>query len=156
MLEFFSKELEDFKLREYNNLTPIPAEEELSSLSAILLDEDYYKLLLNQKQDQQNLSFANTKSLLIFKAKAFLDLRERKSHGEKIDSKKIKKHKNDFFRLTQLLTEEDKIPISENIIRDLKTFIDIVKREPVDLYSINMKEYRFDEIINLVEKIFIK
>ena len=42
--------------------------------------------------------------LIPFKAKAWLDLKERKLNGEQVDSKNIKKHKNDVFRLAQLIT----------------------------------------------------
>lgn len=42
--------------------------------------------------------------LIPFKAKAWLDLKERKLNGEQVDSKNIKKHKNDVCRLAQLIT----------------------------------------------------
>ncbi len=35
--------------------------------------------------------------------KAWLDLLHRKSEGEQINSRNIRKHKNDVFRLTELL-----------------------------------------------------
>ena len=38
--------------------------------------------------------------LIPFKAKAWLDLKKRKLNGEQVDSKNIKKHKNDVFDLT--------------------------------------------------------
>lgn len=37
--------------------------------------------------------------LIPFKMKAYLDLSMRKKNGEHVDSKNIKKHKNDVFRL---------------------------------------------------------
>lgn len=44
MLELFAKT--DFELKEMDGLTPIHIDDEVSSLSAILLNDDYYKLLL--------------------------------------------------------------------------------------------------------------
>ena len=41
--------------------------------------------------------------LIPFKAKAWMDLTDRKAAGEHVDSKNIKKHKNDVFRLTELI-----------------------------------------------------
>ena len=39
--------------------------------------------------------------LIALKARAWLDLTEREKRGEKIDSKTIKKHKNDVFGSTR-------------------------------------------------------
>lgn len=46
----------------------------------------------------------NITCLIPFKAKAYLDLKDRKLNGEHVDSKDIRKHKNDVFRLAQLIT----------------------------------------------------
>ena len=47
--------------------------------------------------------------LIPFKAKAWMDLTDRKAAGEHVDSKNIKKHKNDVFRLTELIDPTAKI-----------------------------------------------
>lgn len=47
--------------------------------------------------------------LIPFKAKAWMDLTDRKFAGEHVDSKNIKKHKNDVFRLTELIDTTAKI-----------------------------------------------
>ena len=53
--------------------------------------------------------------LIPFKAKAWLDLKERKLNGEQVDSKNIKKHKNDVFRLAQLITVNTRQVLSSEI-----------------------------------------
>ena len=40
--------------------------------------------------------------LIPFKAKAWMDLTDRRAAGEHVDSKNIKKHKNDVFRKKQI------------------------------------------------------
>ncbi len=54
-------------------------------------------------REQQQCSSSNI-CLIPFKAKAWLDLKERKLNGDQVDSKNIKKHKNDVFRLALLIT----------------------------------------------------
>ena len=54
-------------------------------------------------REQQQCSSSNI-CLIPFKAKAWLGLKERKLNGDQVDSKNIKKHKNDVFRLAQLIT----------------------------------------------------
>ena len=48
------------------------------------------------------------------KAKAWLDLTERKNAGENVDSKNIRKHKNDVFRLTALLRSSTPLRSAQN------------------------------------------
>ena len=79
MIELFART--DFKLKEMNGLTPIHIDDEVSSLSAILLDEDYYAALLSGMVVVNGLSVLRPEYLLLFKAKAFLDLSERKTKG---------------------------------------------------------------------------
>ena len=47
MLELFCRN--DFELREMTGITPIHIDDTVSSLSAILLNDDYYKVLLEGK-----------------------------------------------------------------------------------------------------------
>ena len=66
--------------------------------------------------------------LIPFKAKAWLDLKERKLNGEQVDSKNIKKHKNDVFRLAQLITANTRQVLSPEIAEDMKKFLsDIIQ-----------------------------
>lgn len=77
MIELFSRR--QFKLNELNGLTPIHIDDEVSSLSAILLDDDYYQILLEGKIVERGLSVLRPEYLILFKAKACLDLRARNS-----------------------------------------------------------------------------
>lgn len=74
------------------------------SLSAILLDDEYYNLLVKGNLLVNGFSVVNIETILIFKVRAWLDLKERKDAGELIDSNNIKKHKNDIFRLLANIT----------------------------------------------------
>lgn len=44
--------------------------------------------------------------------------------GEQVDSKNIRKHKNDVFRLTDLINPEIKIPASDAGIKDINDFVE--------------------------------
>ena len=61
-----------------NRLTPVHINDEVSSLSAILLNDNYYQILLSGKVIVQELSVLRPEYLLLFKAKAYLDLKEKK------------------------------------------------------------------------------
>ncbi len=92
-------------------LTPISVDEEVSSLSAILMDEDYYGLVMGRRKDINGLAVIGPDVLIPLKAQAYMDLTQRKEKGERIDSKDIKKHKNDVFRLFAVLDRADVCPL---------------------------------------------
>ena len=130
MIELFART--DFKLKEMNGLTPIHIDDEVSSLSAILLNEDYYSVLLSGKVVVQELSVLRPEYLLLFKAKAFLDLSARKANGEHVDSRDIKKHKNDILRIAMEFVLEKTDALPENVHTDMKDFIEKLEEEPFD------------------------
>jgi hypothetical protein len=74
-------------------LTPIHIDDSVSSLSAILLNDAYYELLLAGRDVIDGISILKPSWLIPFKAKAWLDLNEKLEHGERVDSRDIKKHR---------------------------------------------------------------
>ena len=103
MLELFSRKPEGLKLEEGQEIVPIPAGGDQHSLSALLLDDDYYALIQTHKEVRDGLPFANATALIPLKAHAWHNLTQRKAGGAAIDSKDITKHRNDVFRLAGTL-----------------------------------------------------
>ncbi len=119
--------------------TPIPIDEEIASLSAILLNEAYYGLLKNGQMIMDGIPVLSPTCLIPFKAKAWLDLKQRKASGEQVDSKNIKKHKNDVFRLAQLIRPETRQELSVEIAEDMRMFLSEMENEDIDLKSIGVR-----------------
>ena len=130
MLELFSRTPDMLVLGDDSHLTPIPIDEDVSSLSAILLDEDYYQFLHNHKVEIDGVPVVTETCLIPLKAKAWLDLNRRKDEGERVDSKTVKKHKNDIFRLFQILSPELRIDLPESISQDMQCYLDAISEEP--------------------------
>ena len=122
MIELFSRRLESISLPSDAVLTPLPVEESISSLSAILLDDNYYDFLKTGVRIAEDIPILDATHLIPFKAKAWLDLTKRKNNGEKIDSKNIKKHKNDIMRLSVLLQPNTTIVLPTTIQNDMHEF----------------------------------
>ena len=130
-IELFSRN-PDLELGEETHLTPIPIDEEISSLSAILLDEDYYNFILNNSIIIDGLHLATTCGLICLKARAYISLKERKESGERIDSNDIKKHRLDIVRLGAILTDEDIEDLPESMADDLKIIIEDLREDLPD------------------------
>lgn len=154
-LELFSRKPDLITLPDDAHLTPIPLDEEVSSLSAILLDEEYYGLIQTGRSEVSGLPIVLPEYLIPLKAKAFLELTERKNAGGDVDSKDIKKHKNDVFRLYRLLTSETEIELPLSIRVDLRHFIESVENEPpVDLSNFGLKHKSLVEVLTDLGQIY--
>ncbi len=150
MLELFSRAPDQLEISDDAHLTPIPADEEISSLSAILLDEDYYECIQNGKILIENVPVLGSEFILPFKAKAWLDLTERKQDGQGIDSRAIKKHRNDVFRLSVLLTPTQRVELPDSIKQDMEQFLlSMSKEEGVNLKNFGVASSLDDTLKNL-------
>lgn len=128
-IEIFSKNPDILDLKDGTHLTPIPVSDESISLSAILLDEEYYLYTIDHSRETGGLRMANTEALICLKAKAFLDLTKRRADGEEISDKEIRKHKLDVFRMAALLSADDSFTLPVNLKKDLQKFSNHVKGE---------------------------
>lgn len=65
------------------HLTPIPMDEQISSLSAILLDDEYYQFVLAGRKSKHGMpSWVGEDRLIPLKAVAWLEMTERVRQGE--------------------------------------------------------------------------
>ena len=122
MIELFSRRLDGIALPSGSELTPLPIDDDVSSLSAILLDDAYYDFLKSGIDTAEALPILDVAHLIPFKAKAWLDLTRRRDNGEKIDSQKIRKHKRDIINLTDLIPTTFRLELPESIAADLSAF----------------------------------
>lgn len=154
MLELFSR-IPDFIRSPYEgHIVPIPLNEDVASLSAILLDDSYYGFIRNGVDTQGSISFLSPQYLIPLKAKAFLDLSERKSSGDSIDLKDVNKHRNDVFRLYQLLTPDQKVELPLQLISDMNSFVDLVSGQDIAINEFGIRQQTKAEVINSLKSIY--
>ena len=94
--------------------------------------------------------------LIPFKAKAWLDLSRRKAAGEQIDSKNIRKHKNDVFRLAELLSMDKNLisDIPDVIKADMKEFTECMQFETVDLKQLGIPGVSKENILEILNTVY--
>lgn len=126
-IELFSRVPDVLDVPEHSRYTPIPIDEDITSLSAILMNEDYYQFTIAGSKLQDGIRIANIETIICLKARAYIDLKAAKERGEKIDSDKINTHKLDVFRLAVFLAEGNLFELSESIKADLQAFADLLK-----------------------------
>ena len=157
MIEIFSRKPDNLNLPENAVLAPLPLDEELSSLSAILLDDNYYDFIKSGIIQINGIAILDALHLIPLKAKAWADLSEKKAADENsVDSKDIKKHKNDIYRLTSLLTPEMQISVSQEIYNDMQAFINAVSDDNVNFKQLGIRGMTQSSVIERLQVAYIK
>ena len=100
--------------------------------------------------EEAELPILDAEHIIPFKAKAWLDLTNRKASGEQVDSKNIRKHKNDVFRLATLLTAESRISLSASIMVDMTDFLEAMKNEIINTRDIGIAYANKDTLLQLI------
>lgn len=126
MIELFARAPNGLLPAEGSQLTPIPLDEAVSSLSAILLDDVYYAFIMEGRREVAGLPWVGEDRLIPLKAVAWLELSERKEQGAKVDAKDVRKHLNDILRLSQLLAPTTRISLDKKIAADMLRFLTAV------------------------------
>lgn len=139
MIELFAREPNQFKVADGYHLIPLHISDEVASLSAILLNSDYYNFLLQGRKNINGVSVLDEIRLIPFKAKAWCELSDRQIKGEKGLSKHIKKHRNDVAKLLSLISTGEKIDLQGMVYSDMRRFVEEMKKEVLDVHVTGVK-----------------
>ena len=155
MLELFART--DVGLRDAESgLMPIHIDDEVSSLSAILLDDEYYRLLVENRASASGVAVLSVEGLIPFKAKAWLDLLARRADGQTVDEKSVRKHQNDICRLAILLTGGERPAMSEAIRADMQRFIEAYESNPVDPKALKISGVGAKQIVETLRSVYLQ
>ena len=154
MLELFSRPQNYVVLEAGTHLMPLHIDDEISSLSAILLNDAYYELLLHGRTGVHGITVLDAEHLIPFKMKAWLDLTEKKAEGLHVDSRDIRKHRADVFRLYQLVRPAERIPVSQEVLQDIHTFILKMQETEIRLKDTGVRESKA-AILTACEQMYV-
>ena len=130
MIELFSREPNYINFIP-DGIIPIHIDEDTSSLSAILLNDDYYKFMLTGRRVVSGISVLDTEHLIPFKMYAWLDLKDKKARGEHVNERDLKKHKYDVFRLLQIARRDNKIETNGIVRVNIIRFMEEIRMENI-------------------------
>lgn len=158
-VELFSRSLDVFELPSDFHLTPIPTDADLSSLSAILLDDDYYAYTIEHSTIVEKVHISNVESLIALKCKAYLEMRKRKDETGEGDEKHIRKHRNDVFRLVASITSgEETFEVPEKLYGDIMSFISQIENNLPDanlIKDMGLRKITPADLLQRLNKLFV-
>lgn len=123
-------------------IEPIPLENYQYSLSAIVLDDDLYRFVVNNSQMLNGIRVASLESLICLKTRAYLNLLKEREAGNQVNSDDIKKHRRDVFLLTAAKTEIEPVAVPVSILETVKEFCQRMNTE--ESISAMMNALRID------------
>lgn len=154
MLEFFAREPLTFPLVQKTTIVPIPIGDDISSLSGILLDKNYYSFIRSLRRTVDGICVLSTEALLLLKARAWKDFADRKSRGEFVKEKDLRKHRLDIIRLLATIPEATQIRISEPLYNDFGEFLSTYAQNPTDPAALEIT-MTFDDVLSRLRSLYI-
>lgn len=109
-------------------IEPIPVGEGISSLSAIIMDDDYYRFTIKHSILTDGLRHADSAALIALKARAYLNLLHEKAEGRHVNTRNIRKHRADILK-NALIMEDGTIPAPESVRTCVKEFVATIRTD---------------------------
>ncbi len=110
-------------------IEPIPLSEDLSSLSAIMMNEENYELTVANSEERDGLRIATPAALICLKARAYLNLLQDKANGKQVNTKDIKKHKTDVLKLIATASIPEPIAVSQYVYDSVMEYVSAIEKE---------------------------
>lgn len=140
-------------------IEPMPVGEDVSSLSAIIMDDDFYHFTIEHSKLTDGVRHADPVALIALKARAYLNLLNEKAVGRHINTKDIKKHRSDVLKNVVILPYEE-IQAPEAIVNCIHEFVGSIRKDWTELAdplakSIDQNEAFVEALLELLNERFI-
>lgn len=152
MIELFSR-MPGYHLDIDTGIIPIHIDDNTSSLSAILLNDDFYNFMLKGRTVVDGISVLSAEYLIPFKMFAWLDLTRRKNNGEHVNDRDMKKHKYDVFRLLQIVSNDSRIETNGLVRKSVEDFLNVMPDETLQLLQVGLP-FEKEEGIAILREIY--
>lgn len=107
-------------------IEPLPVGEDVSSLSAIIMDDDFYHFTIAHSRLTEGIRHATPAALVALKTKAYLNLIADKQAGKHVNSKDIRKHRSDVLK-NIVIMEDDMIEAPASIVTCVHDFVTSIR-----------------------------
>ena len=114
------------------HIEPIP-DDENHSLSAIIMDDDFYDFTIHQANEEDGLMVANNLALIVLKMNAYLNLLAERAAGHQVNSDDIKKHRSDVLKLVAAGIYPEPVKVKAKFMSVLNDFLSEVPQHKQSL-----------------------
>lgn len=136
----------------------LPIDSSISSLSAIIMDDDFYHFTITNSIITNKIRHASPIGLIALKAKAYLNLLADKASGLHVNTRNIKKHRSDVMKCI-LLVEEENVSAPASIIECIIEFVAEIRKGRQDIFpalakSLDIEAELIEQLVTQLEGLF--
>lgn len=159
MIELLSRHLEVLDEPKGLTIEPLPVDDEyVSSLSAIIMDEDFYRFTIEHSRLTDGIRHADSAALIALKTRAYLNLLHDKANGKHVNSKDIKKYRSDVLK-NVVIMEDAQVLAPAAVVSSVKEFVASIRAEWATIArplakSIDQNETFVDALLNQLNELF--
>ncbi len=140
-------------------IEPLPVSEDISSLSAIILDDDYYYYTIAHSVLTDGIRHADPIALIALKTRAYLNLLEEKRKGGHVNTRNLKKHRSDVLK-NAVLVEEYPVKAPYTIVECVREFVAEIRSDSNNLVealakAIDAEPELIEQLLEQLENLFI-
>lgn len=141
-------------------IEPLPTYKDVSSLSAIIMDDDFYYFTIEHSRLTDSIRHADSAALIALKARAYLNLIADKTAGKHVNAKDIRKHRSDVLK-NAVIMEDSQIMAPHSIAFCVRDFVASIRKDWNELAeplakSLGENQDFVHELLNLLENLFIE
>ena len=85
--------------------------------------------------------------------RAWIDLTKRKNEGEHVNSDDIKKHKNDVFRLMNIINPDETVSAPEVVKADIREFVSKMPQERINLKNLEL-DMELEDALQVLKDVY--
>ncbi len=109
-------------------IEPIPFDHYVSSLSAIIMDDDFYDFTVSHSILTDGIRHADAAAIIALKTKAYLNLREMKAANMHVNTRDIKKHRSDVLK-NLVVMPQNEIRAPRSVVDSVHAFVESLRQE---------------------------
>lgn len=140
-------------------IEPLPLGDDTSSMSAIIMDDDFYHFTIEHSRLTDGIRHADPVALVALKAKAYLNLVADRRNGKHVNSKDIRKHRSDVLK-NLVIIEESVVEAPESIVSCINEFAHSLQDNWSELAdslaaSLGQDKEFVTELLNQLNELFV-
>lgn len=140
-------------------IEPLPIGDDISSLSAIIMEDDFYNFTITHSRLTDGIRHADPAALVALKAKAYLNLIADRQSGKHVNGKDIRKHRSDILKNVVIMTD-DLIEAPTAIVACVNEFVASIKEDWEELSdalaaSLGQNKEFVAELLDRLNELFI-
>lgn len=139
-------------------IEPLPISDDVSSLSAIIMDDDFYHFTISNSVVTDGIRHASPIALIALKARAYLNLTNDKVAGKHVNTRDIKKHRSDVLKNVVIATD-DTISVPQSVSDCVHGFAASIRSEYDSLSrplakALDMDEALLNPLLDQLDNLF--